>query len=149
MQWLEQVLKSSPDAATLEHLRSGLSIWMNSGTKARRDQSGRLVRPTPVSLSRCLGLPDNPENARTKLRNMHLRAAALCLECDATHPWKRAESLRAAVGVFSGHKWLCWAHLADPPNNALDLEKHLFLAMRAGGGNLPTTIKSYSNILKS
>jgi len=121
---------------------------MNSGTRARRDQSGKLVRQTPVSLSRCLGLPDNPENVRTKMRNMHLRAAARCLESDATHPWKRASALQAAARVFFGHKWLCWAHLNDPPKSATDLEKHLFLAMRAGGGNLPTTIKSYSNILK-
>ena len=54
MEWLQQVLDGSPDAATVEHLRRGLTTWLNSATGGRRDCSGKIQRSRPLSLARCL-----------------------------------------------------------------------------------------------
>lgn len=147
--WLLQVLEGTSDDATLEHLRRGFRIWMNSGTRARRDSDGKPIRSRPVSLSRCLGLPDKPDLVRRAHRDVHLRAAAELIRADLLTSKSLAEALCAEVRRFSGHRWLCWSGLQHPPASATALETCLFLAMQAGGGVLPKTSRQYATILKS
>jgi hypothetical protein len=145
--WLHQILDGSPDAATIEYLRRGFDLWLKSATRGRRDANGRLIRSKPVSLGRCLGLPDNPEQVRKHLRDGHLRAAARCLDTDPNRPWQTATALHREVRRFAGHQWSCWLSRGYAPDNCTELDRQLFAAMRWGGGVLPTTPRQYANIL--
>ena len=149
MEWLQQVLDGSPDAATVEHLRRGLTTWLNSATGGRRDCSGKIQRSRPLSLARCLGLPESPERVRTAQRDAHLRAVADLLPVQPHHPWKRATALCNEARSFTRHQWLCWVGLEAPPAYASEINRLLWLAMRAGGGKLPTTARQYASILES
>jgi hypothetical protein len=147
MDWLPQILNGSPDAATIERLRRSLDLWLKSATRARRGADGRPIRSKPVSLGRCLGLPDNPEQVRKQLRDNHLRAAAVCLNADPTRPWQTATALHREVRRFAGHQWSCWQSRGHAPDNCPELDRQLFAAMRWGGGVLPSTARQYANIL--
>lgn len=149
MYWLDHALNGSPDAATLEHIRKGLNIWLNSSTQGRRNVSGKVERARPLALARCLGLPETPERTRVVLRNAYLIQAANLLPTDALHPWRRATALHGEVRKFSRHQWLCWVNLDEPPDYASDVNVLLWKAMRAGGGKLPATVRQYDIILKS
>ena len=147
--WLQQVLNGTPDAATVEHLRRSFEIWMRSGRRARRDADGKPIRARPVSLSRCLGLPDKPDLVRMSQRDGYLRSAGQLIQPALAPTQSLATALCSEAGRFAGHRWLCWAHLTQPPPNADELDRLLFLAMQAGGGRLPTTARQYATILKS
>lgn len=147
--WLQQVLNGTPDAATVEHLRRGFEIWMRSGRRSKRDADGQLIRARPVSLSRCLGLPDKPDLVRLAQRDAYLRSAGQLLG-DSLNPTQSvATALSLQAKRFAGHRWLCWAHMTQPPPNAEEIDRLLFLAMQAGGGRLPTTARQFATILKS
>lgn len=147
--WLQQVLNGTPDAATVEHLRRSFEIWMRSGRRAQRDAAGKLIRTRPVSLSRCLGLPDKPDLVRMGQRDSYLRRAGHLVRADLSPTQSLATALHSEARRFAGHRWVCWAHLTQPPPNADELDRLLFLAMQAGGGRLPTTARQYATILKS
>jgi hypothetical protein len=149
MEWLQQVLVGSLDAETVEHLRRGFTTWLNSATRGRRDRNGKIQRSKPLSLARCLALPESPERVRTAQRDAYLRAAADLLPYDHLNPWRRANALCIEVHDFSRHQWLCWIDLDAPPLYASEINRLLWQAMRAGGGKLPTTARQYATILES
>jgi hypothetical protein len=149
MEWLQQVLEGSPDAAAIEHLRRGFTTWLNSATRGRRDFDGKIQRARPLSLARCLSLPESPERVRTAQRDAYLREIVDLLPTDECHPWKRATALSDEVRHFARHQWLCWIDLDAPPHYASEINRLLWLAMRAGGGRLPQTARQYAIILKS
>lgn len=149
MEWLQQLLDGTADPATLEHVRRSFRTWSNSGRRAVRDADGRPVRARPVSLSRCFGLPDNPEVARKRMRDDYLRRAAR--ELVATLPPTRSlpVALRDEALRFLRHRWLCWCEFDFPPPNVRELDRLLFFATKAGGGALPASARQYAYILKS
>lgn len=147
--WLQQVLNGTPDAATMEHLRRGFEIWMRSGRRSKRDADGKLIRARPVSLSRCLGLPDKPDLVHLAQRDVYLRRAGQLLRESLNPTQSVATALSQEAKRFAGHRWLCWAHMTHPPPNAEELDRLLFLAMQAGGGCLPSTARQFATILKS
>ena len=147
--WLQQVLDGTPDAATVEHLRRSFEVWMRSGRRARRDADGKLIRARPVSLSRCLGLPDKPDLVRMAQRDDYLRSAGQLIRSGLSPTQSLATALCQEARRFAGHRWLCWVDMTQPPPNADDLDRLLFLSMQAGGGRLPTTARQYATILKS
>ena len=149
MEWLQQVLDGSPDAAAVEHLRRGFTTWLNSATRGRRDHNGKIQRSRPLSLARCLILHDSPERVRTAQRDALLRSVAELLPVDQRHPWKRATALCNEARSFARHQWLCWVGLDTPPLYASEINRLLWQAMRAGGGKLPTTARQYATILES
>lgn len=151
MHWLSQLIDDdcTPDAAAVAHVRRGLRTWLNSGTKSRSFYGGKSRRARPLSLARCLGLPESPERARFFQRDYYLRRAALMLSAPENRPWMRAVALHSEVNRFMGHQWACWCNLAEAPPGASDVNHLLFLAIRAGGGKLPKTTRSYSSILNS
>jgi hypothetical protein len=149
MDWVSQILNGTPDEAAIEHLRCRLDIWLKSATKNQRGRGGKLIRIKPVSLGRCLGLPDNPEQVRRRLRDNHLRSAACCLAVDQHRPWQAAAELHREAHRFSHHQWLCWVNQGFAPDNCSELDRQLFAALRWGGGVLPETIRQYRNILKT
>lgn len=149
MDWLQQVLDGTPDAETIEHLRRGFATWLRSASKGRRDSEGRLRRVRPLPLTRCLGLHDSPERVRQAQRDAYLRAAAALLSVEQSHPWTVSTALHAEVARFTGHQWPCWLDCTCPPPHASDLDRLLFLAMRAGGGALPGTARALHNILRA
>lgn len=149
MDWLQQVLDGTPDAETIEHLRRGFATWLRSASKGRRDSEGRLRRVRPLALTRCLGLHDSPERVRQSQRDGYLRAAAALLPVEQDRSWRLSCALHAEVLRFVGHQWLCWSDLTWPPPHAGDVDRLLFLAMRAGGGALPGTARAVHNILQS
>ncbi len=147
MDWLQQVLDGSPDQAAIEHMRRGLRIWLNSGRRAVRDLEGRRIRPRAVALSRCLGLADNPDLVRKRIRDEYLRMAAQELQRSLPLSRSVASALCDEATHFSRHRWLCWFGFDHPPPNVSELERLLFFAMKAGGGTLPGTRRQYANIL--
>jgi len=134
MQWLVDVLNGQPGPEATEHLRRAFITWWQSGGRARRGADGRLMRSGHLSLARCAGLPENPENARLQLRNWYLR---------------QATELHAALSDFAGRKWPCWWSLSEPPMQATELESLLWHATRAGGGKLPGTARRIAQILEA
>jgi hypothetical protein len=149
LEWLAQVLTGTPDEAAVEHLRRGFEIWLNSGRRAVRGADGKLIRARPLALSRCLGLPDKPELVRLRQRDDYLRQAAALIRADLAPSQSVAAALCREAQRFAGHRWLCWVALTQPPPNADELDRLLFLAMRAGGGRLPTTGRQFASIVKS
>lgn len=149
MQWLQQVLDGTPDQECLELLRSGFRTWLNSAGRARRNAEGQVVRHRPVALSRCMGLPDNPEVVRKAMRDHYLRRAAIELERSLPSNCSVASALLNEAVHFSRHRWLCWCESSHPPPNATELDRLLFLALKAGGGAIPHTARQFANILKS
>lgn len=114
-----------------------------------RGADGLLRRPRPVALSRCLGLPDNPEVVRKAIRDHYLRLAAIELEGSLPSSCSVASALHSEAVHFSRHRWLCWCDFSHPPPNASELDRLLFLALKAGGGAIPHTARQFANILKS
>lgn len=149
MQWLVDVLNGEPGPEATEHLRRAFITWWQSGGRGRRDADGRLMRSGHLSLARCAGLPENPENARLQLRNWYLRQAAELLDAPIDQPWRRATELHAALVDFAGRKWPCWWSLSEPPMQATELESLLWHATRAGGGRLPGTARRIAQILEA
>lgn len=146
--WLHLVLLGSPDDQAIEHLRRGFEVWLRSAQRARRGSDGVLRRQRHLSLARCLGLPENPLNARLEIRNVYLRRAAAHIPAtDSCTAWQRARGLAQEIARFRGHLYPCWYNLTAPPTNASDLDRLLFLAARNGGGSLPSTARQLHKIL--
>lgn len=144
--WLALVLKGAPDEAAVQHLQRGFATWLKSGSRARRDSEGVRRRPRPVSLARCLGLPENPMQVRQAQRDEFLRYAARLLPPHDTG-WSRSQALCAEVRKFAGQQWLAWLAGSAPPPYATDLQRALFHAMRAGGGEVPRTARGLHKVL--
>jgi hypothetical protein len=149
MEWLQDFLDGKDDPATLEQLRRGYRTWLNSAGRATRNADGQLMRHRPVALSRCMGLPDNPEVVRKAMRDRYLRRAGIELERSLPSTCSVASALRNEAVHFSRHRWLCWCDFSHPPPSASELDRLLFLALKAGGGAIPHTTRQFVNILKS
>jgi hypothetical protein len=149
MHLLAQILEGKADAQALEALRSGCTTWLRSASKARSSGIGVLKGQNQLSLARCLHIPASPERARKELRNYHLREAAKLLPVAQSKPWTLAEAVHREAKSFAGHQWLCWVDLQKPPSYCSDVNRHLFWAMLWGGGKLPSTTRSISNIINS
>ena len=130
MNWLDHLIRV--DEAAAEHLARGFRTWLEAGGT--------------LSLQRCLGLPANPESVRRAIRDGDLQRAAATIE--APSDWQRAGMLAQAAQHFELRRWPCWWDLELPPPNASDLDRHLFFAMRAGGGALPKTQRQIFNVTK-
>jgi hypothetical protein len=146
--WLQQFVDGWPDENALEHVRAGLLTWIRSASKARRDSEGVRRRARPLSLARCLGLHENPMQARRALRDAYLRrAAALLGREESASGWQRSKLLAQEVGRFTRRQWPCWFASDHPPPNAGELDRLLFLAMKSGGGALPQTARGLHKVL--
>lgn len=133
MDWLPELLREGQlDELAMQSLARGFTTWLEAGGS--------------LSLQRCLGLPANPERVRLAMRDGHLRDAAQHI--DAPTDWQRAGLMLDAARQFELRRWACWWSYPAPPPHASDLDRCLFLAMRAGGGALPKSQRQYFNILR-
>lgn len=150
VEWLIRLLDGTADHVDVdvERLRRGARTWINTARRSDRDDEGRLRRPRPVSLSRCLGLPDNPEIVRIGMRDYYVRRAATELGRTLHAGRSLPAALCAEARHFLLHRWLCWCEFDFPPPNARELDRLLFLAAKASGGSLPKSARQYANILK-
>lgn len=122
MLWLSSLLAGNPSPEVLDAIARGVRAWLQSGARG-------------ATLPRYLGLYTNPEAVRRQLRDEYLRLAAVALNVDG--PWQRACALDRAARAFMGHKWRCWVDLLEPPPHASDVDRWLWHAAKAAGGNLP------------
>ena len=120
------------DPETADWLASGFSAWLNAGGA--------------LPLLRCLGMPATVPKVKVAMRNQWLKEAAQFV--GAAKPWARAKALSEEAERFERRAWLAWKHLDMPPNNASELQKRLFLALKVGI-ELPTSTKQWSNILEA
>lgn len=130
--WLATVVEGAPSPDAQARMARGLATWWRAGG---------------LSLPRCLGLPENPELARLRLRDYYLARAAELLHAPDDRRWSRAVALCDAARLFLARKWPCWHDLPAPPAHASALEALLFHATRAAGGALPASSRRYAQIL--
>lgn len=114
------------DPETARWFARAIDRWLNHGF-ALEDSLG-LASPGPGQRS-----------ARTRyvrqLRDHHLQAAYA--EIDAgLGPCPRCERLAAEISRFMAIIWPRWRDLAEPPDDASNLRRHLFMAAKATGGEL-------------
>ena len=79
-------------------------------------------------LDDCLDLKQEGVQIFEIRRDRHLRRAASHL--DAASPWRRAVMLSQEVNRFEAVIWPRWKLKPEPPTDASQLRKHLFLARR-------------------
>jgi len=88
-----------------------------------------------VSLEKCLCLPTAAKRRRSE-RDVWLRAVAGFV--GAGQPTLVAREVAGRLAVFMTRgPWREWRELRDPPAHATDLQRALFGAARASGGNPP------------
>jgi hypothetical protein len=112
--------------------------WLSKGFSAFLAGGGSLP------LERCLRLLRNDSALRRAGRDYWLRRAWGVL-CEGLSPWRRSETLAAAVRDFQSRKWPRWRMLQDPPLTASEIEMALFHASRVCE-RIPRTAMQLHNI---
>ena len=69
-------------------------------------------------------------------RDYWLRRAYMCLPPDSTHS-KTCKDLSAVARIFEATTWPRVRHYREPPMRLTEIQRALFLAMKAGAGPIP------------
>jgi len=112
--------------------------WLSKGFSAFLAGGGNLP------LERCLRLMRNDSALRRACRDYWLRRAWSLLH-EGLSPWRRSETLAAAVRDFQSRKWRRWRALRKPPLTASEVEVALFQAFLAYE-RIPSTAMQMHNI---
>lgn len=113
---LEALSKDRRDQASVDQLWLAAQSWLGCGGT--------------VSMNRFLPLPATGAKLAQANRDLWLRKAARLL--GETLPTARAAALHRELTVFvSRGAWRAWADLRQPPEDASELRKCLFFAVKA------------------
>lgn len=112
--------------------------WLSKGFASFLAGSGA------IPLERCLRLPRNSAAYRRTLRNYWLRRAWEAVDSELS-PWRRSESLAAAVRDFECRFRGRWSMFGDLPDTSTELESALLHAFRSHD-RIPYTAMQLHNI---
>lgn len=117
-------------------------LWLSTGLQAHL---------AGASIDEALDLRPGPGEApvsaqfRQAIRDEHLRCAgSLC----TGSPWQRAVELSAHVNRFAGRTWKRLCNTSEPPANLSAIDTVLFVAFHVSGGDIPSSPKRLSCILR-
>lgn len=112
---LEALSKDRRDQASMDDLWLAAQSWLGNGGTA--------------SMNRFLPLPTTSGKLKQTARDLWHRKAACLLDADL--PSARAAALHRELTVFfSRGAWRSWAELQRPPEDASELRKCLFFAVK-------------------
>lgn len=81
-------------------------------------------------------------------RDEHLRRAAELIPAPRPSARARAEALLSEIERFAAAVWPRARHLDAPPAHWSQLRRELWFAFRAGGDDIPQSVRQYERLLR-